>query len=453
MKITTQLFLSIATLGVVNVISGFIVERNIAKSSFDGSVVNKSGIVRGATQRLVKLEINGQPNDELVERLNVLIDGLIDGNAELMLPAATDPAYVEKIAMVQEAWGNLKQTIVNYRRNPEGVIDKLIADSEEYFELTNDAVFAAEDFSLGNVQAAKQFEYITIFIQIILLAIIFWSLYRVTRTLQSAVTDVAATSTQIAASIDEQERVLSQQASSVTETTTTIEELGSSTLQSAEQAETSSSGAQQVLELSEDGSVTVSRTREGIAQLQEKVEDIAGQIVRLSEQTTQITEISDLVADLANQTNILALNAAVEAARAGEQGKGFGVVAAEVRKLADQSKTSADKIRSLATEIQQSINSSVMVTDEGTKTAVEGLRLAEETAAAFNSIAEAISTVTLNSQQIALGSKQQAVGVQQVVSAMNAINLGAQETATGLSQVKSSSRQLADIASQLQATV
>jgi methyl-accepting chemotaxis protein len=63
--------------------------------------------------------------------------------------------------------------------------------------------------------------------------------------------------------------------------------------------------------------------------LRDQVTAIANQIIRLSEQTAQISTVSDLVADLANQTNMLALNAGVEAARAGEQGKGFAVVAGE----------------------------------------------------------------------------------------------------------------------------
>ena len=64
--------------------------------------------------------------------------------------------------------------------------------------------------------------------------------------------------------------------------------------------------------------------------LRDRVDEIAQQIVNLGEQTGQITSVSDLVSDLAKQTNMLALKAAVEAARAGEQGKGFGVVAGQL---------------------------------------------------------------------------------------------------------------------------
>jgi hypothetical protein len=111
--------------------------------------------------------------------------------------------------------------------------------------------------------------------------------------------------------------------------------------------------------------------------LREKVDAIADQILRLSEQTNQIGGISGLVSDLANQTNMLALNAAVEAVLAGEHGKGLAVVSGEIRKLADQSRKSAEKINALVADIQTAINSTVMVTDEGTKTVEEGVKIAQ----------------------------------------------------------------------------
>ncbi len=178
---------------------------------------------------------------------------------------------------------------------------------------------------------------------------------------------------------------------------------------------------------------------------------IAEQILHLSEQTGQIAGVSDLVADLANQTNMLALNAAVEAARAGEQGKGFAVVAGEIRKLADESKNSANKINNLVTDIQAAMNSTVMVTDEGTKKTDEGIKLTQGTASTFAGVTDAVNNVFLNSQQISLSAKQQAVAVQQVLSSMNALNLGAQETATGVEQVKKSTYQLDEVAKRLQA--
>jgi methyl-accepting chemotaxis protein len=279
----------------------------------------------------------------------------------------------------------------------------------------------------------------------------------ITRLIIGPITDaakaVASSSAGIAGTVDKQERSVLDQTNSVTETTSTIEELGVFTLQSAEQADSAAGGAKQALVLAEGGTQTVGRTIEGIMGLRDQVTAIANQIIRLSEQTAQISTVSDLVADLANQTNMLALNAGVEAARAGEQGKGFAVVAAEIRKLADQSKKSADRINSLVNEVQAAINSTVMVTDEGTKKATVGIELAEETGMVFASIADSVNQVFINSQQIAQTSKHQAVAVQQVVAAMNVINLGAKETAAGITEVKFATNNLNQAAENLEAVV
>ena len=452
MKITTQLKLTLAGLACLTL--GVTVFENLRtqQSALDGSVVNKSGIVRGATQRLVKLETNGQPSDQIIQTLDQLINGLINGDQDLNLPKATDPDYLAKIQEVESAWQQLKITIAQYRQNPS-LESQLIQDSEAYFELTNEAVFAAEAFTSANINEISITQWIFLALDLGVLAFVFWTIQRAAKVLQQSVMTVAGSSSEIAATVEAQERLFADQTASVNVTTSTIEELGASSLQAAQQANSSASGARQALDLSETGAQAVGHTVQEIEELRDKVSAIADQIMQLSEQTDQISTISSLVADVADQTNMLALNAAVEAARAGEQGKGFAVVAGEIRKLADQSRDSAGKINTLVSAIQSSINSTVMVTDEGNKTANSGIKVAKDTADVFQRIAAAINEVYANSQQIAQSAKQQAVGVQQAVSAMNAINLGAKETVTAVSQVQTSTETLKDIAQQLQVAV
>ncbi|MEG4028798.1 MULTISPECIES: methyl-accepting chemotaxis protein [unclassified Microcoleus] len=275
----------------------------------------------------------------------------------------------------------------------------------------------------------------------------------IANTLNQTAGEIASSSAQIVSAVEEQERTVSQQASSVNETSTTMDELGASSRQSAEQAEVSASGARHALSLTEGGTKAVRQTLDEMTTLKDKVGAIAQQILRLSEQTNQIGNISGLVGDLANQTNMLAVSAAVEAARAGDHGKGFAVVAREIRKLADESKKSAVKINSLVSEIQTAIDSTVIVTDEGNKTVNEGLSLAHSMAEAFTGVSNSINKVFISSQQISLNAKQQAVAINQVVEAMNAINHGARETASGVSQIKVSTHQLNSAAQKLQAVV
>ena len=264
---------------------------------------------------------------------------------------------------------------------------------------------------------------------------------------------ISTASQQIFSTLEEQERVASQQSASVNETTTTMDELEASSRQSAEQAKAAVTAAQQALVLTQGGTQAVGETLEGMFTLEKKVGAIAEQIVRLSEQANQIGSISQLVSDLANKTNMLALNSSVEAIRAGEHGKGFSVVANEIRKLADQSQKSAEKINVLVSEIQSAINSTVMVTDEGTKTVTAGVQIAQKTDQAFAGVADSVNKVVLNNQQISLNLKQQVDAIQQVVQAMESINLGAKETATGINQTKVGTQQLNETALNLKQMV
>jgi methyl-accepting chemotaxis protein len=276
---------------------------------------------------------------------------------------------------------------------------------------------------------------------------------RVTAFIKKLADSIVTSSGAIVDTVEMQEVTVNMQANSAIETSSTVNELGAISFQSAAQAEASANGARQALSLAEDGTRSVQQTLQGMSGLRDKVDAIATQIVNLSEQTGQITVVSDLVADLASQTNMLALNAAVEAARAGEQGKGFSVVADEIRKLADQSKKSADKINALANNIQSAINRTVMVTDEGTKTVNEGIDLARSTATTFAGVTDAVNNVFLNSQQISTSAKQQAISIQQVLSSMNSISQGSQESSVGMHQVKMTTRELTQVADDLKAAV
>ncbi|HEY9608204.1 methyl-accepting chemotaxis protein [Allocoleopsis sp.] len=413
----------------------------------DGRIVNYAGIIRGNTQRLIKLELLEQNTDNIVSLLDKVIQGLRKGDSSLNLVRIEDADFQSKMAQIEQSWAELKTTVKDYRANPTSPgKDRLLKASEDYWTLTNAAVSSAEAFAKRNVQASKNLA-IILFVANLVILVIIWNISqyiksRLTRTINT----LASSSSQISATIDQQERIASQQAASVNETTTTMDELEASCRQAAEQAKAAVTAAQQALGLAQGGTQAVEATLEGMFTLEKKVGAIAEQIVYLSEQAEQIGSISQLVSDLANKTNMLAFNSSVEAVRAGEHGKGFAVVANEIRKLADQSEKSAEKIGVLVSEIQSAINSTVMVTDEGTKTVAAGVQTAQKTNHAFTGVADAVNKVVLNNQQISLNLKQQVDAMQQIIEAMETINRGAKETASGISQTKSGTDQLNEAA-------
>lgn len=272
-------------------------------------------------------------------------------------------------------------------------------------------------------------------------------------TLRDTVNTVATSSTEIAAAAEEQERLAERQSASVNKTTTTMDELRVSAQQSAQQAETAAIGAKQILVLSENGKEAVIETVEGMGHLKEKVDSIIQSITLLNQQLSQIDIYQQVVAELADQTNLLSLNASVEAVRAGDQGKGFAVVAAEIRKLAASSKNSADKINTLVADIQKALQNTVKASQEGSQTVDEELRIAQKMSQTLISVTNAIDEVVVSVQQISLNTKQQAIGVDQIVEEMNLLNQTTAQTVSGITQTKVGTQRLQEKAGELKAMV
>ncbi|HBT95050.1 MAG TPA: hypothetical protein DEB24_02605, partial [Coriobacteriia bacterium] len=112
-------------------------------------VVNYVGIVRGATQKLVKEELMGYPDDALVARLDGIINELLTGEGSEGLVVLDDSTYLDYMGRVQESWVGLKEHIYTVRDG--GGTQELFDASQEYFELVNDTVFAAENYSESQV--------------------------------------------------------------------------------------------------------------------------------------------------------------------------------------------------------------------------------------------------------------------------------------------------------------
>jgi len=140
--------------------------------------------------------------------------------------------------------------------------------------------------------------------------------------------------------------------------------------------------------------------------IRHKIQTIAELILELSDFVQSISSTVGLVEDIAEQTNLLALNAAVEAARAGEHGKGFAVVASEIRKLADESKQATTKIISLINDIQQTANSTVLATEEGTKEIESGLELAHIISENIEKLIQVMNEVSVNMKEIIVSSRK-----------------------------------------------
>lgn len=235
----------------------------------------------------------------------------------------------------------------------------------------------------------------------------------------------------------------------VTETTATVNEVRATVTETAERAQSVAETAQVSVDISRSGTDAVSETISGMSLIRRRVEDIADNILVLSEHTQQIGEIIATVNNLADQSRMLALNASVEAARAGEEGKGFAVVAMEVRNLADQNRDATVQVREILGEIQRATNAAVMVTEEGSKGVDQGQMLVNKAGESIRDLANAIEEAALAAMQIAASTRQQTIGMDQLTGAMKTIKHATTETVSSTMQVEASIQRLRDAANKV----
>ena len=144
-------------------------------------------------------------------------------------------------------------------------------------------------------------------------------------------------------------------------------------------------------------------------------------IQRLLEQSNEIQQMTQLITNITDQTNLLALNAAIEAARAGEHGKGFAVVADEVRKLAEQSKESAEKIHLLTRDIQQETDRVAISVGNSVQTVKVGVSTVKQAGQTFTQIEQSVSIVTSEIEETTAYVEEISASVEEVAASVEEI--------------------------------
>lgn len=213
-----------------------------------------------------------------------------------------------------------------------------------------------------------------------------------------------------------------------------------------------------------EGEKTLKTTENQMMIIQQSSHETNELIKQLSAQSIEIENISNVITDITDQTNLLALNATIEAARAGEHGQGFAVVADQVRKLAEESKVSANQIISLTTHIQQNtkeVEKAVSVTVQNVD---EGVTYIQNAQTSFNDILDAvekmaseIEDVSASTQQISASTEEVAASVNEMASVASTVaenteliaNAFQEQTAT-IQEISAVAKSLSDGATTLQ---
>lgn len=175
--------------------------------------------------------------------------------------------------------------------------------------------------------------------------------------------------------------------------------------------------------------------------IEKSVMESAEMVKKLGENSQEIGQIVEAISSISDQTNLLALNAAIEAARAGEAGRGFAVVAEEVRKLAAESQTSAEEIRTRIGSIQTDTQNTVSAMDKGTAEVVEGTRAIRKVGEQFKEILAMVDDIQHQMTGIQGAVDTVANGSMQIVQAVDQIDTISRKTAENTKVISSETEQ------------
>lgn len=271
--------------------------------------------------------------------------------------------------------------------------------------------------------------------------------------IQKVVTQMETSAAQISATSAQQASGVSQTASSLSEITTTIEELSITAGQIAETASLVNNLAEGSLTKALDGTKSVDGSLQGTTEIKKSTEEAAEKILELGEKSHEITEVVEVIYEIARQTNLLALNASIEAARAGEAGRGFAVVAAEVKKLAENVSASTKEIKKSITLIQNLTNASVLAMDNVSNKVTVGENLSIKVKIGLESILEEIQKTFDAAKQISFATSQQKTGSEQIAQTIFGISEVTHQTSNTAKDNADQAKQLYLLSSSLKGLI
>lgn len=280
------------------------------------------------------------------------------------------------------------------------------------------------------------------------------------KSLQKIVTQVKLATTQVNASLGENEGAILKladnafkQAQETTRTLDSVEQMSRSIQEVADSAHHAAEVARTVSETAQSGGEAMDRTVEKIWNLRETVVDTARKVKGLGESSQEISKVVSLINQIATQTNLLAINAGIEARRAGEENKGFVVVAKQIGELAARAAAGTQEIEQIVENIQIETSHVVEAMELGRSQVVEGTHLVEQTKQSLGRLLEVSHQIDTLVQSISKATVSQAETSCALTDLMKEMVIVSEQTSKSSHQISGSLQQTVAVAQQLQASV